>query len=43
VGVNYTQFQEKVQSLSAAIEEDRSDGRDGAALKRFEEFLDKTR
>jgi hypothetical protein len=39
VGANYTQFQEKVQSLSAAIEEDRSAGRGGPALKTFEESL----
>jgi hypothetical protein len=39
VGVSYTQFQEKVQSLSGAIEEYRSDGGDGAALKRFDESL----
>jgi hypothetical protein len=39
VGANYTQFQEKVQSLSAAIEEYNSEGGSGPALKGFEESL----
>jgi len=39
VGANYTQFQEKVQSLGGAIEEYRSQGGDGPTLKRFEECL----
>jgi len=39
VGANYTQFQEKVQSLGGAIEEYRSAGGGGATLKRFEECL----
>jgi hypothetical protein len=39
VGANYTQFQEKVQSLGGAIEEYRSEGGDGPTLKRFEECL----
>ena len=39
VGANYTQFQEKVQSLGAAIEEYKSEGGGGPALKRFDESL----
>lgn len=39
VGANYTQFQEKVQSLGGAIEEYRSGGGDGPSLKRFDECL----
>lgn len=39
VGANYTQFQEKVQSLGGAIEEYRSQGGDGLTLKRFEDCL----
>jgi hypothetical protein len=39
VGANYTQFQERVQSLAAAIEGYKSDGGAGADLKRFEESL----
>jgi hypothetical protein len=39
VGANYTQFQEKVQSLGGAIEEYKSEGGGGSILKRFNESL----
>ena len=37
VGANYTQFQEKVQALAAAVENFRSKGGAGSDLTRFEQ------
>ena len=36
IGANYTQFQEKVQALAAAVENFRSKGGAGSDLARFE-------